>query len=145
MQWSDGKTIQVDLTIQPGTSTGNRCNNITEIHYRMLRVDLTIQPGTGTGNRCNNITEIHYRMLRVDLTIQPGTGTGNRCNNITEIHYRMLRINKKYNIIITSERCERSSYGQSYIGRVDDIQTALKSFKKSERIEKHFYNHFSNS
>ena len=34
-----------------------------------------------------------------------------------------------------SERSERSSYWQSYIGRLDDIQTALKPLKKSEKIE----------
>ena len=33
--------------------------------------------------------------------------------------------------MITSERSEWSSYYQSYIGRLDDIQTALKSFKKT--------------
>ena len=32
--------------------------------------------------------------------------------------------------IIRSKRSKRSSYEQSYVGRLDDIQTALKSFKK---------------
>ena len=35
-----------------------------------------------------------------------------------------------------SERSEQSSYQQSYMGRLDDIQTVLKPLRKSEKIEK---------
>ena len=34
-----------------------------------------------------------------------------------------------------NERSERISYLQSYIGRLNDIQTALKSLKKSEKLK----------
>ena len=38
--------------------------------------------------------------------------------------------------LITRERSKRSSYQQSYMGRLDDIQTALKPLKKkSEKIK----------
>ena len=47
--------------------------------------------------------------------------------------------------IITSERSERSFYEQSYIGRLDDIQTALKRLKKLKKFEIHFYEHFRTS
>ena len=40
-----------------------------------------------------------------------------------------------------NERSERISYLQSYIGRPNDIQTALKPLKKSEKIEIHFHGH----
>ena len=46
-------------------------------------------------------------------------------------------------IIITSERNERSHYYQSYMGRLVEIQTALKPLQKiSEKNEIHFYEHF---
>ena len=38
-------------------------------------------------------------------------------------------------MLITSERSERSSFYQSYISSLDDIQTALKLKKKLEKIE----------
>ena len=41
---------------------------------------------------------------------------------------------------IRSEQTERSSYWQSYMGHLVDIQTALKPFKKIEKIEIKFYN-----
>ena len=41
--------------------------------------------------------------------------------------------------IITSERSGQSSYYQSYMGHLDDIQTALKPLKKSEKIEINLY------
>ena len=44
--------------------------------------------------------------------------------------------------VIMSERIELSSYQQSYMGRIDDIQTALKPFKKSEKKEINLYDHF---
>ena len=37
--------------------------------------------------------------------------------------------------VITSERNERRSYWQPYIGRQDSIQTALKALKNSEKME----------
>ena len=36
--------------------------------------------------------------------------------------------------IITSERSERSAYQQSYMGRLDDIQTALKLKKNGKNV-----------
>ena len=39
-----------------------------------------------------------------------------------------------------SEQIEQSSYQQSHMGRLIDIQTALKPFKK---IELNFYDHFN--
>ena len=45
-------------------------------------------------------------------------------------------------ILVTSEQTERSSYYQSYMGRLVDIQTALKILKKSEKIETKFNDHF---
>ena len=47
--------------------------------------------------------------------------------------------------IITSEQSERSSYYQSYMGRLDDIQTALKPLKKWEKTEIPFYDPFRTS
>ena len=47
--------------------------------------------------------------------------------------------------MITSERSEKSFYKQSYVRRLNDIQTALKHFKKLEKIEIHFYDHFKTS
>ena len=41
-------------------------------------------------------------------------------------------------LIITSEQRERNSYQQSYIGHLDDIQTALKRLEISEKIEIYF-------
>ena len=38
------------------------------------------------------------------------------------------------NIVMTNERNERSSYCQSYIGSLEDIQTALKPLKKLKSI-----------
>ena len=49
------------------------------------------------------------------------------------------------NMIITSERSERCSYYQTYLGRLVEIQTALKPKKKSEKIEIEFYDHFRTS
>ena len=43
---------------------------------------------------------------------------------------------------ITSEWSERSFYEQLFMGRLNDIQTALKLKKKSEKIEIDFYDHF---
>ena len=48
-------------------------------------------------------------------------------------------------ILVTNERSERCSYYQSYMGRLDDIQTALKPLKKSENIDINFYDHFGTS
>ena len=48
-------------------------------------------------------------------------------------------------LLITKERSERDSYYQSYMGRLDDIQTALKSLKKIGKIEINFYGHFRTS
>ena len=53
----------------------------------------------------------------------------------------MVYIARELCIMFTSERIERSSYLQSYMGHLDDSQTALKSFRKSEKIEIHFYDH----
>ena len=50
-----------------------------------------------------------------------------------------------YMHFITSERSEQSSYWQTYLGRFDDMQTALRPLKKSEKIEIHFYGHFRTS
>ena len=36
-------------------------------------------------------------------------------------------------IVVTSERSDRSTYQQSYICHLDDIRTALKPLKKSEK------------
>ena len=58
------------------------------------------------------------------------------------------QVNKIYRItyyVIMSERSERSSYQQSYIGHLDDIQTALKPLQKSEKIETNFHGHFRTS
>ena len=44
--------------------------------------------------------------------------------------------------LITNERSERSSYNQSYMGRLVDIQTALKPLKKWDKIEIYFYDHY---
>ena len=54
--------------------------------------------------------------------------------------YIIIRRNSHSSIVqfVTSERSERSSYLQSYMGRLDDIQTALKPLKKIEKIEKKF-------
>ena len=43
------------------------------------------------------------------------------------------KINLKFALlvnVITSERSEQSFYQESYMGRLDDIQTALKPFNK---------------
>ena len=42
---------------------------------------------------------------------------------------------------ISSERSERRSYYQSYMGHLEDIQTALKPLKKIGKIEIIFYDH----
>ena len=47
--------------------------------------------------------------------------------------------NPSYLHIVTSERSERSSNYQSYIGRLDDLQTALKVFKKNHKKLKHIF------
>ena len=44
--------------------------------------------------------------------------------------------------IVASEQSERSSYQQSFMGRLVVIQTTLKSLKKSKKIEIYFYDHF---
>ena len=44
-----------------------------------------------------------------------------------------------------SDRSERSSYLQSYMGRLDDIQTVLKHFKNFGKIEIDFQDHFRTS
>ena len=46
---------------------------------------------------------------------------------------------------ITNERSERSSYYQSYKGRLVDIHTALKRFKRIGKNWNRFYNHFRTS
>ena len=38
-------------------------------------------------------------------------------------------------LLITKERSERDSYYQSYMGRLDDIQTALKPLKKCKNLK----------
>ena len=43
---------------------------------------------------------------------------------------------------ITSERIERVSYYQPYVGRFDDIQTSLKPFKKMVKIYINLYAYF---
>ena len=45
-------------------------------------------------------------------------------------------------IIITSEQSEWSSYYQSFIGRLDNIQTAIKPLQKSEKIIINFHENF---
>ena len=50
----------------------------------------------------------------------------------------MMKKNQKYLVMITSER---SFYWQSYIDRIDDIQTTLKPLKKWEKIYIYTYDH----
>ena len=52
-------------------------------------------------------------------------------------NYEYARFSEKYLIqttilvhIIANERSEQSSYYQSYMGRLDDIQTSLNSIKQ---------------
>ena len=47
--------------------------------------------------------------------------------------------------IITSERSGQSSYYQSYMGHLDDIQTALKPLKNRKILKQNFYDHFRTS
>ena len=47
--------------------------------------------------------------------------------------------------IITSERSEPNSHYQSYMGRIDDIQTALRPIKNRKKIEINFHGHFRTS
>ena len=42
---------------------------------------------------------------------------------------------------ITSGRSERSSYYKSYMGHLDDIQTALRPLKKIGKCEIYLYDH----
>ena len=42
-------------------------------------------------------------------------------------------------LLVTSERSEQSSYYQSYIDRLDDIHTAIKSLKKWDKIKIIFF------
>ena len=44
--------------------------------------------------------------------------------------------------VITIEQSERSSYWQSYIGYLDDIHTALKPLKNSEKVKINFHDNF---
>ena len=44
-------------------------------------------------------------------------------------------MDKNCTLIITSERNERSSYQQSYMGHLGDIQTALKPLKKGKKLK----------
>ena len=57
--------------------------------------------------------------------------------------YIIIRRNSHSSIVqfVTSERSERSSYLQSYMGRLDDIQTALKPLKKRKKMEINFNDH----